>query len=227
MACRPAPGSGRSTAATRSSTSPAAASTAGTAPANRREILRFTRALDPYRRPDDRRRPRARRGLAAVEHGDDLRPPLRRGQRRALGRARRHPRRTPRPRGASASTSRAPGSRRSRKPRRRARGRSLLRSAMTLSPDRGGVFDTLAGSRSARARRPHRRRPAVHVVDALRGLRRGGALADRSATTSTGSSTSPRRIPCRTPSSCPSCAARAARRSRCQPARGWWRLARG
>ena len=42
-----------------------------------------------------------------------------------------------------------------------------LRSAMTLSPDPGGVFDTLARSRAAWPRRTRRRRAAVHVVDSL------------------------------------------------------------
>ena len=46
-----------------------------------------------------------------------------------------------------------------------------LRSAMTMSPDPGGMFDTLLGSR-ARPRRARRRRPAVRLVDPRRGLHR-------------------------------------------------------
>ena len=39
-----------------------------------------------------------------------------------------------------------------------------LRSAMTMSPDRGGVFDVLLGARAPRPRRHVGRRPAVRLV---------------------------------------------------------------
>lgn len=54
-----------------------------------------------------------------------------------------------------------------------------LRSAMTLSPDPGGIFDAL-GPRTPRPRRQRRRRPAIHLVDSLRRLRCRCSLADRS-----------------------------------------------
>ena len=54
-----------------------------------------------------------------------------------------------------------------------------LRSAMTMSPDRGGMFDTLLGAGAARPRRDVGRRPAVRLVGAPRGLRPRRPLADR------------------------------------------------
>ena len=54
-----------------------------------------------------------------------------------------------------------------------------LRSAMTLSPDPGGVFDTLLGLARRGLGGRAGRRPAIHVVDSLRGLHRRGSMADR------------------------------------------------
>jgi NAD dependent epimerase/dehydratase family enzyme len=54
-----------------------------------------------------------------------------------------------------------------------------LRSAMTLSPDPGGVFETLLGLTRPRLRWKRRRRPAVHVVDPLRRFRCRRPLVDR------------------------------------------------
>ena len=76
-------------------------------------------------------------------------------------------------RGDSASTSRARGSGRSTRrstPRTR---KVALRSAMTMSPDRGGIFDTLLGLVRRGLGGTRRRRPAVHVLDPRRRLRRG------------------------------------------------------
>ena len=48
----------------------------------------------------------------------------------------------------------------------------LMRSAMVMSPDRGGVFDTLRTLVAARARRPRRQRAPVRLLDPRRRLRR-------------------------------------------------------
>ena len=117
--------------------------------------------------------------LAAGEHRDDLRAPLRRAERRGVGAASAAASRTRRARGSSASTSRAPGRRRSTRRLRPRTRKVALRSAMTMSPDRGRHLRYAARSRAPRARRARRRRPAVRLVDPRRGLRRRRALADR------------------------------------------------
>ena len=119
-------------------------------PANRRAIMDSRLESTHVLREAiaQRRRPAAR--LAAVEHGDDLRRHLRPAPttRTACSAATSRTCRTP---GASASTSPAAGRRR---PRGAAARTVLLRSAMVMSPDRGGVFDTLRDARPARPRRP-------------------------------------------------------------------------
>ncbi len=78
-------------------------------------------------------------------------------------------RRTP---GASASTSRRPGSATFHEATTARTRKVALRSAMTMSPDAGGIFDTLAEPRAARPRRPGWRWPSIHLVDSPRGFRR-------------------------------------------------------
>ena len=57
------------------------------------------------------------------------------------------------------------------RPRRRATRKVALRSAITLSPDRGGIFATLLGLVRAGPRRHVGRRPAVRLVDPRARLR--------------------------------------------------------
>jgi hypothetical protein len=59
------------------------------------------------------------------------------------------------------------------------RGIVLLRSAMVMSPDRGGVFDVLLGSRGRASAGRRGRRAPVRVVDAPRRPLGRGAVAHR------------------------------------------------
>ena len=54
-----------------------------------------------------------------------------------------------------------------------------LRSAMVMSPDGGGVFDTLLGSGAAWAGRSVGQRAAMGFLDTRSGLCRGRSPADR------------------------------------------------
>ena len=54
-----------------------------------------------------------------------------------------------------------------------------LRSAMIMSPDRGGIFDTLRALAAARPRRPGRGRAAVRLVDPRARLHARGRVARR------------------------------------------------
>ena len=67
--------------------------------------------------------------------------------------------------GTSASTSRRPGSARSTEAETPATRKVALRSAMTMSPDRGRHLRHAARPRAPRARRARRRRTAVRLVD--------------------------------------------------------------
>ena len=106
---------------------------------------------------DHARRPSAAR-LAAGQHRDHLRPPLRRAQRRGdrASWAATEPD-APDTWRFSIDGGDAPGSTRSPRRTRRAPARCALRSAMVMSPDRGGIFDTLLGLVRLRAGRDGRR----------------------------------------------------------------------
>ena len=87
-----------------------------------------------------------------------------------------------------------------------------LRSAMTLSPDRWRRVRHAARAGAPRPRRQCRRRPAVHVVDSPRRLRRGGSLADRPRRHRRRRERRGAESRCRTQSSCRSFARRVASR---------------
>ena len=142
-------------------------------PAQPRRDHRLAGRLDARGRRGHRagRAPAAR--VAAGQHGDDLRPPLEpRTTRRPASIGGHEP---GRPRhvavqhrgrdGVGARADEAASTPRTRK--------IALRSAMTMSPDRGGVFDTLLGLVRRGLGGTRGRRPAVRVVGPPRGLRRG------------------------------------------------------
>ena len=143
-----------------------------------------------------RRAPAAR--LAADEHRDDLRAPLRRAQRRGDRAHRRRRARRARRTGASASTSRSAWERGAgRGARRRDTRKVALRSAMVMSPDRGGIFDVLLGLVAARAWAARiAGGAAVRVVDPRARLRPRRRAADRARRHRRARSTSRRRTRC-------------------------------
>ena len=183
-------GSARSTAATSSSTSPAAASTAATRrPTGARSWTRACSRRAPSARRSRRRATPAAR-LAAGEHRDDLRAPLRRANDEQTGSSAATSRTRPTTWRFSIDVARAWERAFDEAPRRDTR-KVALRSAMTMSPDRGGIFDTLLGlvRRGLGGRAGDGRQFMSWIHDD--GLRRRRPLADRARRHRRASSTSP------------------------------------